>query len=63
MEIKVGIPPYKIIFSGVGKIDEEIRQALELDILMINVESGAELNRVEESLYACASIQSWQPLS
>ena len=46
--LKVGIPSYKIIFSGVGKIDDEIRQALELDILMINVESEAELNRVEE---------------
>jgi diaminopimelate decarboxylase len=45
--IKVGIAPYKIIFSGVGKIDEEIRTALELDILMINVESDAELQRVE----------------
>ncbi|MFY9069394.1 diaminopimelate decarboxylase [Aliarcobacter butzleri] len=45
--LKVGIPSYKIIFSGVGKIDDEIRQALELDILMINVESSAELDRVE----------------
>ena len=45
--LKVGIKPYKIIFSGVGKIDEEIRQALLLNILMINVESEAELNRVE----------------
>ncbi|MCP4971232.1 MAG: diaminopimelate decarboxylase [Arcobacter sp.] len=45
--LKVGIAPYKIIFSGVGKIDDEIRQALELDILMINVESEAELGRVE----------------
>lgn len=45
--IKVGIPSYKIIFSGVGKSDEEIREALNLDILMINVESAAELNRVE----------------
>jgi diaminopimelate decarboxylase len=45
--IKVGIAPYKIIFSGVGKIDSEIKEALELDILMINVESAAELNRVE----------------
>jgi len=45
--LKVGIAPYKIIFSGVGKTDDEIRQALELDILMINVESDAELNRVE----------------
>ncbi len=45
--LKVGIAPYKIIFSGVGKIDDEIRQALELDILMINVESEAELERVD----------------
>ena len=45
--LKVGIAPYKIIFSGVGKIDEEIREALELGILMINVESDAELQRVE----------------
>ena len=43
-----GIPKYKIIFSGVGKSDEEITEALKLDILMINVESEAELNRVEE---------------
>ena len=45
--LKVGIAPYKIIFSAVGKIDSEIKEALELDILMINVESDAELNRVE----------------
>ncbi|MEA3552797.1 MAG: diaminopimelate decarboxylase [Campylobacterota bacterium] len=45
--LKVGIAKYKIIFSGVGKTDDEIRQALEFDILMINVESEAELNRVE----------------
>ncbi len=45
--LKVGIPKYKIIFSGVGKIDDEIREALELDILMINVESEAELKRVD----------------
>jgi diaminopimelate decarboxylase len=44
--LKVGIPKYKIIFSGVGKTDEEIIQALEFDILMINVESDAELDRV-----------------
>lgn len=45
--LKVGIPKYKIIFSGVGKIDDEIREALQLDILMINVESEAELKRVD----------------
>jgi diaminopimelate decarboxylase len=45
--LKVGITPYKIIFSGVGKTDDEIRQALSFGILMINVESAAELERVE----------------
>jgi len=45
--LKVGIPKYKIIFSGVGKTDSEIKQALEYDILMINVESEAELHRVD----------------
>ncbi len=42
-----GIPNYKIIFSGVGKSDDEIREAIEKDILYINVESEAELGRVE----------------
>jgi diaminopimelate decarboxylase len=42
-----GIAPYKIIFSGVGKRDDEIQEALESDILYINVESAAELERVE----------------
>ena len=42
-----GIPAYKIIFSGVGKTDDEIREAIEKDILYINVESAAELDRVE----------------
>ena len=42
-----GIPSYKIIFSGVGKSDDEIREAIKSDILYINVESEAELDRVE----------------
>ncbi len=42
-----GVPSYKIIFSGVGKSDDEIREAIERDILYINVESEAELGRVE----------------
>ena len=45
--LKAGIPKYKIMFSGVGKVDEEIRLALEYGILMINVESYEELLRVE----------------
>jgi len=42
-----GIPKYKIIFSGVGKADAEIREALQSDILYINLESDGELQRVE----------------
>lgn len=43
-----GIPKYKIVFSGVGKRDDEIKEALDLDILFINLESEAEMLRVEE---------------
>ena len=45
--LKAGIPKYKIIYSGVGKTDDEIKEALELDILFINVESKMELLRIE----------------
>jgi len=45
--LMAGVPKYRIIFSGVGKRDEEIREAIEKDILYINVESEAELGRVE----------------
>lgn len=41
--LKVGADPKKIVFSGVGKTDEEIEMALINDILMFNVESEAEL--------------------
>jgi diaminopimelate decarboxylase len=46
--LMAGIKKYKIIFSGVGKRDDEIEEALKLDILMINLESMAEMKRVEE---------------
>lgn len=45
--LMAGIPKYRVIFSGVGKRDDEIREAIESDILYINVESEAELGRVE----------------
>jgi len=44
---RAGIEPYKIIFSGVGKRDDEIERALEEGILLINLESEAEMKRVE----------------
>lgn len=43
-----GVEKYKIIFSGVGKKDIEIKEALEKDILMLNLESEEEMYRVEE---------------
>lgn len=45
--LMAGVPKYRVIFSGVGKRDDEIREAIESDILYINVESEAELGRVE----------------
>jgi diaminopimelate decarboxylase len=38
-----GIPPEKIVFSGVGKTADELRLALAEDILCLNVESEPEL--------------------
>jgi diaminopimelate decarboxylase len=45
--IAAGGDPRKVVFSGVGKAAAEIRQALEADILCFNVESAAELARIE----------------
>src|SRR3979411_2626903 len=41
--LAAGIPPDKILFSGVGKTEAELRAALAADILCINVESEPEL--------------------
>jgi diaminopimelate decarboxylase len=46
--LKVGIDPKKIVYSGVGKKDEEIEYALKSGILMFNVESEDELDRIDE---------------
>jgi diaminopimelate decarboxylase len=41
--LAAGIPPNKILFSGVGKTEAELRAALDADIFCINVESEPEL--------------------
>ena len=46
--LKAGIPSNKIVFAGVGKSSEEIRYALESDILMFNVESSGEVQQINE---------------
>jgi diaminopimelate decarboxylase len=40
----IGVPGRRIVFSGVGKTKEEIREALKTGILLFNVESEAELD-------------------
>ena len=43
-----GAKKYQIILSGVGKRDDELKFALENEILMINLESEAEMYRLEK---------------
>jgi len=44
--LKAGIKPNKIVFSGVGKTDEEIKIAINKNILLINCESESEAKLV-----------------
>ena len=44
--LRAGGDPAKIIFSGVGKSEAEVRRALEVGIGCLNLESDAELDRV-----------------
>ena len=46
--IKAGGDPQKTVFSGVGKTQEEIRYALNSDILCFNIESEDELYTINE---------------
>ena len=44
--ISAGIPPEKVVFSGVGKTLEEITLALQNGIRQFNVESDSELEKI-----------------
>ncbi|RII25693.1 MAG: diaminopimelate decarboxylase [Geobacter sp.] len=46
--LKAGVDPKKVVYSGVGKKDDEIEYALNTGILMFNVESEQELTRINE---------------
>ncbi|MEW6089263.1 MAG: diaminopimelate decarboxylase [bacterium] len=53
VSLKAGVPPDRIVYSGVGKREDEIVDALDANILMFNVESEEELleiNRVALNL-------------
>jgi diaminopimelate decarboxylase len=42
--LAAGGTPNKIVFAGVGKTDDELREALEKGVFLFNVESEAELH-------------------
>ena len=46
--IKAGIKPNKIVFSGVGKTEEELKIAIKKKILLINVESESEVKLINK---------------
>ena len=46
--LKGGAVPQKIVYSGVGKREDEIEYALKTGILMFNVESSQELQTINE---------------
>ncbi len=46
--MKIGVDPKNIVYSGVGKSEEDIRKSIELGIYCLNVESFAELERIQK---------------
>src|SRR6266403_2134535 len=48
--LRAGVAPKKIIFSGVGKTRDEMRDALKAEILLFNVESVGELREPGRSI-------------
>ena len=45
---KAGIDAKKIVFSGIGKTEEEIRMAIKKRVLLINAESESEINLINK---------------
>lgn len=45
---RAGIPAERMVFSGVGKTEDEIRRAIAAEILMLNVESSEELHWISQ---------------
>ena len=46
--LRAGVKPEKIVFSGVGKTEDEITYALETGILLFNLESPQEMRAVND---------------
>lgn len=48
LALKAGFDPKKIVFAGVGKRDDELKDAIEAGVAAINVESPQELEVVHQ---------------
>lgn len=46
--LRAGFAGSDIIFGGVGKTDDELREALKAKVMLINAESEAEVRRLDE---------------
>jgi diaminopimelate decarboxylase len=46
--LKAGVSPKKIVFSGVGKTEEELDFAIKKKILLINAESESEIKTINK---------------
>jgi diaminopimelate decarboxylase len=60
--LAAGVPPEKIMFSGIGKTTDELAAAIDAGILCINVESEPELEvlsqiAVSKGRTACVSVR------
>src|SRR5215216_4852068 len=60
--LAAGVPPQKIMFSGIGKTAAELAAAVDTGILCINVESEPELDllatiAVSKGHIACVSVR------
>src|SRR5690242_14632665 len=56
---RAGFSPSDIIFGGVGKTEQELREALETGVFLVNVESEAEvrlLDRIAREIGATAPV-------
>jgi len=56
---KAGIGGNKIVFSGIGKTDEEIRVAIKKRVLLINIESESEadlINKISQKMSRKTSV-------
>lgn len=46
--LRAGYTGDEIVFGGVGKTDDELREALDARVMLINAESEAEVRRIDE---------------